>query len=142
MKRQAFAALLLACACGPGPAKDKEVVEARRAPCSQMCEQMLGPCGAGPSDAFKTVPECVQQCVEVKGAWASSWAHDPETEIDVCFEEFTANIECLTSLTCEQQRQVATAQTNELPADQRPCFIEQSNMSTCKYENRAKEGAK
>jgi hypothetical protein len=95
-------AVVTAGACGSQV--DSKVVEARKAPCSTLCDRMAECPGELPTSAFATRDECFRECTESDGSFAAWWAYQKEAGEDACFEPFVEKIACETSLSCEDRR--------------------------------------
>lgn len=105
------AALVLAAACGSQV--DSKVIEARKAPCTTLCDRMAECPGELPTPAFATREECLSQCTEIGGSMDFHWGRTRDLDKDMCAEQWTAQIDCLANLTCEERKEETFLRTYE-----------------------------
>lgn len=92
---------------------EDRVVDARKAPCTTLCNRMAECPGELPTPAFATREECLSQCTEIGGSFDVSWGRSKDTEKDMCSGQWTAQVECLADLTCEERREETFLRTYE-----------------------------
>ena len=92
---------------------EDKVVDARKAPCTTLCNRMAECPGELPTQNFDTRDECFRLCTEIGGTFDESWGRTKDMEKDMCFDEFVAQIDCFESLTCEERRTDFTLGTSE-----------------------------
>lgn len=97
-----LAPLVLAAACGSQV--DSKVIEARKASCATYCDRKAECPGELPTEAFATRDECFRQCTEAGNSMDIRWGRAADSDKDMCFDEWVAQIECTARLTCEERK--------------------------------------
>lgn len=115
MKKPSWSALALTLVVAGACSRtiEDKVVEARKAPCTTLCDRKAECPGELPTQAFATKEECFRQCTEAGSTFDETWGRTEESGKDMCFDEFLAQIDCFEALTCEERRTDVTLGTSE-----------------------------
>jgi hypothetical protein len=119
---------------------DADLLAARVQPCTRFCEKFIGPCGPGPERSYASVAECMKECATVDGIASQMWAYDQASKQDLCFDEAKEDLDCLSSLSCEDFMISTGEGAQQVSRDQRPCAEFSHNVVECFAREKPERG--